>query len=343
MKLLVFTIIAVVTALGITTFIAVFLDKKGKMIKLKGGAYQYEKTKKAYKFIPLSFVCALFLLGGLFISIPANSVGIIYDEIHGGVQERTYTEGFHTKSIFEHITTISTANRSAIVNTTGQTNDGQYATFQLSIIYKIEKQDAGKFFKVTNNDDIPNAALNTIVKSCLQSSTIKYDIFELLSTELENARLDFKDDLAKELYCNYFVTIVDVAFDDIDGGKEVEDILQAAAKAQQEIEIAKLDAQAQLITANNEAEVKKVLADAQAYAIKMEGEAEGDAASIYVEKVEAMINNLYENMQSSLTYKECADMVLSIVFYDTWDGKLPEVLTSDDLSSMIGALVSNKQ
>ena len=37
------------------------------------------------------------------------------------------------------ITTISTANRSAKVNTTGQTNDGQYATFELSIIYKINK------------------------------------------------------------------------------------------------------------------------------------------------------------------------------------------------------------
>ena len=66
-------------------------------------------------------------------------VGIIYDELHGGVQEDTYNEGFHTKSIFEHITTISTANRSALVNTTGQTNDGQYATFELSIIYKIKQ------------------------------------------------------------------------------------------------------------------------------------------------------------------------------------------------------------
>ena len=35
-------------------------------------------------------------------------------------------------------------------------------------------------------------------------------------------------------------------------------------------------------------------------------------------------------------------MVLSIVFYDSWDGKLPEVLTSDSLSSMIGSLITNE-
>lgn len=340
MELLVFTIIMVVILLGITTSLAVYMDKNGKITK-KGGVVSYNKSKKYYRYIPLSLLAVGFLLFGVFTTVPANSVGIIYDEIHGGVQERTYSEGFHTKTVFEHITTISTANRSAIVRTSGQTNDGQYATFQLSLIYKIQKADAGKFFKATNDDDISTDALNTIVKSCLQSSTIKYNIFELLSTELENARLDFKVDLQDELYKNYFITLVDVAFDDIDGGSEVEQILQAAAKAQQEIEIAKLDAEAKMISANNEAEIEKVLADAQAYAISKEGEAEGKAASAYVEHVTGMVDNLYDNMQGTLTYKECADMVLSIVFYDTWDGVLPEVLTSDALSSMIGSIVAN--
>ena len=40
----------------------------------------------------------------------------------------------------------------------GQTNDGQYATFELSIIYKIKKEDVGKFYKIANSDDIPQKA-----------------------------------------------------------------------------------------------------------------------------------------------------------------------------------------
>ena len=55
-----------------------------------------------------------------------------------------------------------------------------------------------------------------------------------------------------------------------------------------------------------------------------------------------MVDSLYENMQGTLTYEQCSEMVLSIVFYNSWDGKLPEVLTSDSLSSMIGSLITNE-
>ena len=339
MSVLITTIVLFVLSSIILTFFAIYKDKKGiYSVKEK----KLRQSKNGYKLIPLSLLSLLIIVGASFTSIPANSVGIIYDELHGGVQEDTYNEGFHTKSIFEHITTISTANRSALVNTTGQTNDGQYATFELSIIYKIKKEDAGRFYKIANNDDIPQKALDTIIKSSLQSSTIKFNIFELLSTELETARIDFKEDLSTTLYENYFITLVDVAFDDIDGGSEVEAILQKSAKAQQEIDIAKLEAEANLITANNESEVKKILADAEAYAIKQEGNAQGEAASAYVDSVVGMVDALYENMQGTLTYEQCSEMVLSIVFYDSWDGKLPEVLTSDSLSSMIGSLITNE-
>ena len=247
----------------------------------------------------------------------------------------------HMKSIFETITEISTANRSAALTTTGQTNDGQYATFEISVIYKIKKEDAGKFYRITNSTDIPNPALNTIVKSCLQSSTIKFNIFELLSTGLETARLEFLNNLSQTLYETYYITLVNVSFDEIDGGENVESILQQKAEAEQKIEVAQLEAEATLITATNQAEIEKTLADAQAYAIKVQGEANGEAASAYITKVEAMIDNLYNNLNNTLTYSECTDLVLSIIFYDTWDGVLPEVLTSDSLSGMIGGLLTN--
>jgi len=327
MSLLIFSIILFVIVLAISFVVIHWLKT-------------YKKVKCSYLLSLFSLLSFLVLLFGTFTSIPANSVGIIYDDMRGGIQEKTYGEGYHTKSVFEHITTISTANRSARVNTTGQTNDGQYAILELSIIYKIKTSDAGKFYKISNSDDINTDALNTIIKSTLQSSTIKYNIFELLSTELENARIEFKKALAESLYTNYYITLVDVAFDDIDGGEEVEAILEASAKAQQEIDIATLRAEANLITSTNEAEIQKLLADAAAYAIKVEGEAKGEAASAYVEQVKDMIDSLYSNSNQTLTYEQCSDLVLSIVFYDSWDGVLPEVLTSDSLSSMIGSLIA---
>ncbi len=301
-----------------------------------------KKNKMLYLLSPLGLLGMLILVFGLFTKVDANQVGIVYDELKGGIQDNTYSEGVHSKSIFEHITQISTANRSASVTTTGQTNDGQYATFDLSLIYKIDKENAGKFYRITNNTDIPAEALNTLVKACLQSSTIKYDIFELLSTGLETARIDFKEDLTKTLLETYYITLVNVSFDDIDGGTEVEAILSQKAEAEQKIKVAELQASANLITAENQATIEKTLADATAYSIRIEGEANGEAANAYINKVQALIDELYKSTSGTMTYKECTDIVLSIIFYDTWDGKLPEVLTNDSLSSMIGGLITTK-
>lgn len=285
------------------------------------------------------------LLFGTFTKINANEVGIIYDD-RKGVLETTYTEGFQKKSIFEHITKISTTNRNANISTTGQTNDGQYASFGISIIYRIDSADAGKFYKKTNASEISLEQLNSLVKQSLQSSTIRYDIFELLSEGLEPARITFQDTLSQTLYTNYFITLVSATFDDVDAGENIEAIMQQKAEAEQKIEIAKKTAEADLVKAENDvivaqktAEVEKTLADAQAYAIRIEGEATAETATAYTTKIMDMIANMQE--ASNLTYEQSADLVLSIVFYDSWDGKLPNVLTSDSLSSLIGSLLNN--
>ena len=316
-------------------------ETKEKIIASSYGSGKTKKNKYIWGTVGYSLLSAcwlVILLFGAFCKVSGNEVGIIYDDRYG-VMEHVKYEGFQMKSVFEHITTISTANRSAMVTTTGQTSDGQYATFELSLIYRVDRDNAGKFYKKANGSEMPTEALDTIVKSDLQSATINYNIFDLLSVDLETARLDFKDRLATDLLGEYFVTLVDVSFDDVDAGTQVEDILKSKAEATQRIDIAQRQAQADLITAENKAEIERTLADAEAYALKTVGGAKGEAEQAYVEKVKGMIDNLSQN--STLTYKECTDIVLGIVFYDTWDGKLPEVLTSDSLSGMIGGLISN--
>ena len=54
-----------------------------------------------------------------------------------------------------------------------------------------------------------------------------------------------------------------------------------------------------------------------------------------------MIDTLYEKYKTELTYEQCAEIVLQTIFYETWNGELPEVLTSDSLSSLIGSLISD--
>ena len=350
MTLLIITIIlAVITALGVIIGIWWYRANVEYEIEEHNKNWSSKKEKpiwkkRTYLYSLLSICWVVILVFGTFTKINANEVGIIYDD-RAGILEKTYTEGFQTKSIFEHITKISTINRNANVSTTGQTNDGQYASFEISIIYRIDSADAGKFYKKTNSQEISNEQLNSLVKQSLQSSTIKYDIFELLSEGLEPARITFQETLSKTLYDNYYITLVSATFDDVDAGESIETIMQQKAEAEQKIEIAKKTAEAELITAENQvklaeqkAAAEKILADAQAYAIKIEGEATAETSTAYATQIMSMIDNM--QVSSNLTYKESADLVLSIVFYDTWDGKLPDTLTSDSLSSLIGSLIT---
>ena len=285
---------------------------------------------------PLALITLLF---GCFAKVGANQVGIIYDDRYG-VQDKTLGEGFQTKSIFEHITSISTTNRNTIItNTTAQTNDGQYVTIDLTLIYKIEKENAGKFYKVTGNTDLSKEQLTSLTKQALQASTINYDIFSAMSERLEDVRVQFQEELKTSLMNNYNVTLVSASFDDIDGGTRVEEILQAKAEAEQKIDIAMKEAEAKQISAEAEAKVKKTLADAEAYAVKVAGEGAAEAATAYIEKINAMIENIQTS--TGMSYNDSASLVLSIVFYDTWNGELPQVLTSDSLSALIGSLIKN--
>lgn len=310
------------------------------------GVKNGEFTKRAYLATPLGLLVLLILLFGCFTTVKANEVGIIYDDRYGVMEEVKY-EGFQTKSIFEHITRISTTNKTAQLTVAGQTNDSAYADFVITIVYKIESANAGKFYKATSSDDINSTQLSSMAKEALQSSTIQYDIYSILGDKLETVRIDFTNNLSEIMMDRYSITVISTSFDDIDAGERIENIIKNKAEALQQIEIAEAEkqkaqveqetelikaetqAQAQKIQAEAEAEVKKIAADAEAYKVETEKTAVTD-----------MIDALYEKYQSSLTYEQCAEIVLQTIFYEKWDGKLPEVLTSDSLSSLIGSLIN---
>lgn len=305
--------------------------------------------------VGIPMLCLLF---GTFTKVNKNQVGIIYDDRYG-VVDKHFDEGFHAKSIFEHVTKISTLNRDKYIETSAQTDDGQYATFQIAVTYAVEKENAPKYFRTTGGDakrdmwqdeDKHSAfddQLMGLVEKDLQSTTIKYNIFSLLSEGLETARIDFEANLKQSLMDQYGITLRFAVFKDVDAGDKIEEILKAKATAEQQIAIAQKEAEAKLVTAANEvaiaekeAEQKKILADAEAYATKVQGEANGEAASAYTDAILKMIDDLYINQSGSLTYDQCASIILSIVFYDNWDGVLPTTLTSDSLSALIGALIA---
>lgn len=298
-------------------------------------------------FTPIGMIFMLILLFGCFTKIKANEVGIIYDDQNGVLEEVKY-EGFQSKSIYEHITKISTTNRTVNLTVSGQTKDSAFADFVITIVYKIEAKDAGRFFKATSSSDINETQLSSMAKEALQSSTIKYDIYSILGEDLESVRIDFTENLKLIAYERYSITIISTSFDDIDAGERIENIIKNKAEALQQIEIAEaekqkasVDAETEKIKAETSANVAKIKAESEAEIIKIAADAEAYKVETEKTAITGMIDIIYEKYHSSLTYEQCASIVLQTIFYEKWDGKLPEVLTSDSLSTLIGSLINS--
>lgn len=291
-------------------------------------AKKKNKPNERWLLLALPFLWFAILLFGSFTKVNANEVGIIYDD-RDGVQETVKYEGFQTKSIFEHITKIETINKTAALEVAGQTSDSAYATVIITIIYRIDAENAGKFFKRTSADDISYEQLNSIAKEALQSSTIKYDIYAILGVDLENVRLDFAENLAELLMERYYITLVSCSFDDVDAGERIENIIKNKAEALQQIEIAEaqkqqaeVDKQTAIIKAEAEAEVIKIEAQAEADKIEVEKQASSDAIKVYTEEL-------------GITVEEAIKLYQSVLYYGTWNGELPNVITNDNVGVMV--------
>lgn len=290
---------------------------------------------KLNKKIFLAFFAFVLVLPGMIVKVEANQTGVIYDPFKGGVQTETLNEGLHFKSLFTEVKHVTTTNRTANLSVAGQTFDAIYAVFEITLVYYVDRTDASEFYQRTGSVTISPEQLNSLAKETLQSVTTQYDIYEILGNKLELVRAEFVTKLSTTLKSRYGVTVVSGSFDDIDAGSRIEEIIQNKAEAIQMIEIAEqereralIESLTAIIRAENEAEVAKIRAEGNA-------EAQIILNSVTVNAIKQMYTAQFETGEDTstpevygyLTIQEIADIIVKQLYYDTWDGKLPSVIT----------------
>ncbi|HBT59440.1 MAG TPA: hypothetical protein DEA45_01295, partial [Acholeplasmataceae bacterium] len=114
-----------------------------------------------------------------------------------------------------------------------------------------------------------------------------------------------------------------------------EEIIQNKAEAIQMIEIAEqekqraeVEALTAIIRAENEAEVAKIRAEGNAEAqIILNSVTVNAIKQMYVLQFEESQDTSTPEVYGYLTIQEIAEIIVKQLYYDTWDGKLPEVIT----------------
>lgn len=285
-------------------------------------------------------VLLVLILGGLILTlmcterVPTGYVGVVYN-MNGGVDGEILGQGWHVISPTKKVTEYSIGLEQSYLTSEDKgdspkdesfsipTSDGKTVRVNLEFSYKFDEARVAETFtqfKGKSGEQIKDSFIKPKIVAWTQEVSANYpvtDIFGDKRTEI-NAELDV---YLKGKFNKYGIVIDTVNFTDISVDDETAAAIQKKVTAQQELELAQVEAETAKIQANKEREVAQIAAEtavieAQAKADVMQIEAEAEA--------EANIK-----IASSLTPE-----LIEKIKYETWDGKLPTVSGSASIISM---------
>ena len=285
---------------------------------------------------------ALILIVGLFCVItciervPTGHVGVVYN-MNGGVDGEVLTQGWHIVAPTKKITTYSIGIEQSYLTSEDKgdspkdesfsipTSDGKTVRVNLEFSYRFnEARVANTFteFKGKSGEKIKDDFIKPKIVAWTQEVSANYpvtDIFGDKRTKI-NAELDT---YLRDKFDKYGIIIDTVNFTDISVDDETAAAIQKKVTAQQELELAQIEAETAKIQANKQKEVAQIAAETAV----IEAQAKADVMQIEAE-AEAEANRKIAN---SLTAQ-----LIDKIKYEAWDGKLPTVSGSNAIIGIDG-------
>lgn len=268
---------------------------------------------------------ALILIGVCTERIPTGYVGVVYN-MSGGVDGEILSQGWHVVAPTKKITTYSIGIEQSYLSAENKgdspkdesfsipTSDGKTVRVNLEFSYRFDEDRVAETFtrfKGKSGEDIKDTFIKPKIIAWTQEVSANYpvtDIFGDKRTQI-NAELDT---YLREKFDPYGIIIDTVNFTDISVDDETAAAIQKKVNAQQELELANIEAE----TAQVQAEKDKKVAQIQAEKEIIDAEAKARATLIAAE-AEANAN---KQIAASLT-----DELIEKTKYERWNGELPKV------------------
>lgn len=268
--------------------------------------------------------------------VPAGYVGVVYN-MSGGVDGEVLTQGWHLVSPTKKVTTYSIGIEQSYLTSEDKgdskkdesfnipTSDGKTVKVNLEFSYRFDAErvtDTFVRFKGRSGEDVKDTFIKPKIMAWTQEVSATYpvtDIFGDKRTQI-NAELDT---YLKEKFEPYGIIIDTVNFTDISVDEETAAAIQKKVTAQQELELANIEAQTAKVQAEKdkqvaliEAEKNKETAQIQAEQAKIKAQGEADAKKIAADAEAEANRKIAESLTSELIEK---------IKYERWNGQLPQV------------------
>lgn len=194
--------------------------------------------------------------------VPAGYVGVVYN-MSGGVDGEILTQGWHLVAPTKKVTTYSIGIEQSYLSSESKgdsrsdesfnipTSDGKTVKVNLEFSYRFDPDqvtDTFIRFKGRSGEEVKNTFIKPKIMAWTQEVSATYpvtDIFGDKRTQI-NAELDT---YLKEKFTPYGIVIDTVNFTDISVDEETAAAIQKKVTAQQELELANIEAQTARIQA----------------------------------------------------------------------------------------------
>lgn len=286
-------------------------------------------------------VIALVLIFGLITAItclqrvPTGYVGVVYN-MSGGVDGEVLTQGWHLVSPTKKVTTYSIGLEQSYLTSEDKgdspndesfnvpTSDGKTVKVNLEFSYRFDEDRVAEtftLFKGKDGETIKDTFIKPKIVAWTQEVTANYPVTDIFGDQRTaiNAELDV---YLREKFDQYGIIIDTVNFTDISVDAETAEAIQKKVNAQQELELANIEAQ----TAKVQAEKEKEVAEIQAEQALIQAQAQADALEIAAQ-AEAEAN---VKIAASLTPE-----LIEKIKYEQWNGQMPSTMAGTDSSILI--------
>ena len=299
-----FQLVIAVAALIVGLLFRANLKEKGK------------KTQANLIIVGAGIVCAALIALSCTVTVPTGHTGVV--TTFGRVEDTTLDSGVHFKLPWQQVVKMDNRIQKNTVELPCFSSDIQEVNLVYTINYQIKKSDAQTIYRT-----IGESYYQTVIEPCITESvkvvTARYNAEDLVGRRDELATA-IEGDLTQKLL-TYNIEVISTSIENLDFTDAFTDAVEAKQVAQQNKLRAQTEADQKIVEAKAAAEVKKVNADAAAYELLAEAKAKAEAN---------------KELSASLTVE-----LIRYTYVQTWNGKLPTVMTGDG-SSMVPVLDVNE-
>ena len=268
------------------------------------------------------------------VRVPAGYIAVEY-KMNGGISKNVLTQGWHLISPTVKTSLYSVGIEQSYLTSEDKgdspkdesfkTADGKSLQVDLEFSYKFDQNrvtDVFTQFKGQSGESVKNTFIKPKMKAWTQEVTAKYPVTDVFGDKRQELN-EALDEYLKQKFEPYGIIIDTVNFTSISTDDETQAAIQKKVNAQQELELANIEAKTAKVQADKDKEValiaaeqEKEKASIEAEQAKIAAEGKAEAKRISAEAEAEANRKIAESLTPELIEKQKIDK---------WNGEVPKI------------------